>query len=75
MGLIALGLAESVSAPALILHAIGLTLVTGRVLHAYGMSQSPQIMPLRVSGILLTITAIGAGSLAAAVISFQRLVA
>ena len=38
MGLIALGLAESVSAPALILHAIGLTLVTGRVLHAYGMS-------------------------------------
>ena len=63
MGLIALGLAESVSAPALILHAIGLTLVTGRVLHAYGMFQSPRI------------TAIGAGSLAAAMISFQRLVA
>ena len=75
MGLIALGLAESVSAPALILHAIGLTLVAGRVLHAYGMSQSPQIMPLRVSGIILTITAIGAGSLAATVNSFQRLVA
>ena len=75
MGLIALGLAESVSAPALILHAIGLTIAIGRVLHAYGTSQSPQIMPLRVSGIILTITAIGAGSLAAAVISFQRLVA
>ncbi len=63
MGLIALGLAESVSAPALVLHAIGLTIVIDRVLHAYGMSQTPQIMPL------------GAGSLAAAMISCQRLVA
>ena len=75
MGLITLGLAESVSAPALILHAIGLTIVIDRALHAYGISETPQIMPLRVSGIILKITAIGAGSLAAAVISFQRLVA
>jgi uncharacterized protein len=75
MGLLALALTESLAAPALILHAIGLTLVTGRVLHAYGMSQSPQIMPLRVGGMVLTLTAIGTASLAAAILSVQRFVA
>ena len=75
MGLIALALAESLAAPSLWLHAIGVTLVAGRALHAYGMSQSPQLMPLRVGGMVLTFTAIAAGSFAAAILSVQRLVA
>ena len=75
MGLLALALAESLATPILLLHAIGVTLVAGRVLHAYGMSQSPQLMPLRVGGMVLTFTAIAAGSLAAAFFAIQRLVA
>ncbi len=75
MGLVALALTESLAAPALILHAIGLILVTGRILHANGMSQSPQLMPLRVDGMVLTLTAIGTASLAAAILSVQRFVA
>lgn len=75
IALLAMALAESLAAPALILHVIGVTLVTGRVLHAFGMSQSPQIMPLRVGGMVLTLTAIGIASLAAAILSVQRLLA
>ncbi len=70
-----MALAESFAAPALILNVIGVTLMTGRVLHAFGMSQSPQIMPLRVGGMVLTLTAIGIASLAAIILSVQRLLA
>ena len=55
IGLIVLGLAESINASVFALHAIGLSLVIGRALHAYGMSQTPQILSLRVSGMVLTI--------------------
>ncbi len=72
-GLLAMTLAESLAAPGLLLHAIGLTLVAGSTLRAYGISQSPQVMPLRVGGMVLTFTAIGAASLVAAFLSIQRL--
>ena len=74
-GLLSTALAESLAAPGLLLHAIGLTLMAGRTLHAYGMSQSPQVMPLRLGGMVLTFRAIGAASLVAAFLSIQRLAA
>ncbi len=66
LGLVVLGLAESVAVPVVMLHVLGSALVTGRLMHAIGMSQSPQIMPLRVGGMVLTTLAIAATALAAA---------
>lgn len=67
--LILLGLAESLKAPALALHGIGLALVVGRIVHAYGLSQTPHVMRARVAGMMLTITAIGAGAALCAVLA------
>jgi hypothetical protein len=63
-GLILLGLAESLAAPALLLHALGLTLLSGRVVHAYGLSQTPHVLKARVAGMMLTITALNVAALA-----------
>ena len=56
LGIVLLLLAELQGAPALALHLLGLSLVAGRVLHAYGFSARPPIMMLRVVGMLLTLT-------------------
>ena len=37
------------------LHPIGGLLLAGRVLHGYGFSASPPIMPLRQAGMLMTL--------------------
>jgi uncharacterized membrane protein YecN with MAPEG domain len=52
-------LAESLRAPSIILHLLGLALVAARVIHAYGLSQTPHILRLRALGIMLTFTVIG----------------
>lgn len=72
-GLLLLALAESLAAAPAILHGIAVALVAGRIAHALGMSARPQIMPLRVMGMVLTLTSILAASLAAAAIAVQRL--
>ena len=56
--LLLLGLAESLKAPHALLHFAGLTLLTGRVVHAYGLSQTPHILRLQVTGMMLTFAAI-----------------
>lgn len=62
IGILLIGLLESLHAPALALHALGGALVLGRVLHAYGISRSPQLMPARVGGMILTLTMLGAAA-------------
>jgi uncharacterized protein len=62
--LVLLGLAESQRAPSLLLYAVGGCLLLGRYLHAYGMSQSPDILPLRVTGMLLTFASVAIGAVA-----------
>lgn len=52
--LILIGLLESLKAPGLMLHILGTTLLVGRVLHAYALSQTPHILPVRVLGMALT---------------------
>jgi uncharacterized membrane protein YecN with MAPEG domain len=52
-------LAESLKAPSLVLHLLGLTLVEARIVHAYGLSQTPHIQRLRVLGMTLTFGVIG----------------
>ena len=58
LALVLLASAESLKAPALVLHALGLGLVAGRYIHAYGLSQRPHNFRLRVLGMWLTLIAI-----------------
>ena len=58
LALVLLALAESLKTPSLMLHAVGLALLVGRIIHAIGLSQTPHIMPLRVGGMVLTFAAI-----------------
>ena len=48
--LLLMALAESLAPPHHLMHLVGLTLVAGRLLHAYGLSQTPQILRYRVLG-------------------------
>ncbi|MEH6740344.1 MAG: MAPEG family protein [Sulfitobacter sp.] len=45
---------ELQGAPAVAIHAMGATLLVGRLCHAVGMSLSPQVFPLRQAGMVLT---------------------
>lgn len=71
LALVLMALAESQRLGALWLHAIGGLLLVGRVVHAYGLSQSPHIMPLRVGGMVMTFTAILGGAAACLVFALQ----
>jgi uncharacterized protein len=62
IGLILIGLAESLAVPALILHLLGLGLVAGRIVHAYGVLQEPEDFRFRVAGMALTFTTIAAAA-------------
>jgi hypothetical protein len=57
--LVLLALAESVATPAAMLHGAGAAIVAGRTIHAWGVSRSPETLALRVTGMVLTFTAIG----------------
>ncbi|MCA0928968.1 MAPEG family protein [Ruegeria profundi] len=56
--LLLIAMAELQNAGGLLLNLLGLTLLAGRVFHAYGFSRTPQIVILRRMGMLLTFTAI-----------------
>lgn len=62
LSLVLMGLAESLRAPAVGIAAIGLVLLIGRLIHAWGLSQSPHNVRLRVGGMVLTFTALGAAA-------------
>jgi uncharacterized protein len=54
-----LALAESLQAPALLLHLCGASLLAGRLSHAYGVSQQPENLRFRVTGMAVTFTVLG----------------
>jgi len=54
----------------LVLNLLGLALLTGRLLHAYGFGRSPQIVILRQVGMLLTFTTILVAAIANLVMAF-----
>jgi uncharacterized membrane protein YecN with MAPEG domain len=56
LALILLALAESLSTPGWLLHVLGMTLLLGRIVHAFGVSQANEQFAFRVSGVALTIT-------------------
>ena len=59
LALILLALAESMKAPSVVLHALGLALVAGRTIHAYALSHNPHVLHLRVLGMWMTLATIG----------------
>lgn len=61
--LILFGLAEQLAAPRPFLHTIGAAFLAGRLLHAYGLSQTPQVLPMRVAGMVLSLLGIGAAAI------------
>ncbi len=56
--LLLIAMLELQGAGGLLLNLLGLTLLAGRLLHAYGFGRSPQIVILRQIGMVLTFTAI-----------------
>ena len=62
LALVLLGLAESLKTDPRLLHAIGAALLIGRICHAIGLSPQPSILPLRVSGMVLTFIALLMGA-------------
>jgi len=64
IALILILLIELQGGGALLLHALGLSLLVGRAAHAYGVSKHPQVMPLRFWGMILTFLSLGLGALA-----------
>jgi uncharacterized protein len=63
-GLVLLGLLEGMGLPAWGVHALGTTLLAGRVLHAYGISREPEVFRCRVTGTALTLTVFGVAAAA-----------
>ncbi|HKZ97257.1 MAG TPA: MAPEG family protein [Hyphomicrobiaceae bacterium] len=57
--LLLIALAESLKAPHAFLHLLGLVLLAARLIHAYGLSQTPHILRLRMLGVTLTFGVIG----------------
>jgi uncharacterized membrane protein YecN with MAPEG domain len=56
--LLLIALAESLKAPSVVLHLLCLVLIAGRLVHAYGLSQTPQVLRFRVLGMWLTFAVI-----------------
>jgi len=56
IGLVMLVMVELSGAPAIAVHLAGGMLLLGRLAHAYGFSSTPQKMPLRVGGMVLTLS-------------------
>lgn len=63
--LILLGLAEACGSGVVFLHGIGISLTVGRLLHAWGLTRSPNESFGRAAGIILTWFALAAGAIRA----------
>ena len=63
MALILMALAENLQTTPLLVHLMGMALLCGRVLHAYGVSQDKENFNLRFIGMNLTFAAIALGSI------------
>lgn len=59
LALVLMGLAESLATAPLLLHALGATLVAGRLSHAYGVSKAKETLAFRVAGMAMTFATIG----------------
>jgi len=73
--LLLMAMAESMTAPRPLIHLAGLILIAGRLIHAYGLSQTPHILRYRVWGMILTFTALSLSALLCLLLSGLFLIA
>lgn len=73
--LLLMALAESMTPPRPLLHLVGVVLICARLIHAYGLSQTPHILRYRVLGMTLTFAALGIAALLCLSMSVVFLVA
>lgn len=73
LALLLIGLAETLAAAPVTLHAAGSALVAGRLIHAYGFGRDPQIMALRALGMVLTFASIVTGAVTCLMLSVPRM--
>jgi len=64
LALLALAVAELTGVSASVLHAAGVSLTVGRLLHAYYFLQAERILKLRVAGMMLTFFSLWSSSIA-----------
>jgi uncharacterized membrane protein YecN with MAPEG domain len=64
LGLLLVVFVETGGAPAWLVHALGSLLVVGRLVHAVGISRTPEDFRLRVFGMSLTFTVLVASAVA-----------
>lgn len=69
--LLLLALAEMTGAPALLLHAVGIALLVGRAIHAFGIRQEPEPVIFRMIGMGLTLAALSGAIAGAALGAFS----
>lgn len=60
--LLLMALAELQSTSIYLIHAMGIALIVGRLLHAHGMAEGDRNLPFRVAGMLLTMLCLFAGA-------------
>ena len=72
LALVLMALAESLGAWAWLLHVLGIALVAGRSLHAYGVSQVKEVLRYRQMGMALTFGVLISGALACLVLSVTQ---
>ena len=63
LALVLMALMDLQSQPLWIVHVTGLLLLSGRLFHAYGVSQDPETIRLRVMGMTLTLMSLVTGAL------------
>jgi len=73
--LLLMAIGESMTAPRPLIHVAGLILIAGRLMHAYGLSQTPHILRFRVGGMILTFTALSLSAIICLSLSLPFLVA
>lgn len=70
IGLVLLAALEFVQAPVWHMHLTGMTLLVGRLLHAYGLPQKPVNFG-RFAGMILTLTSLAFGSVGVMLFTFM----
>jgi uncharacterized protein len=71
--LVLMGLAEGLHASSATLWAAGVCLILGRLVHAIGMGREPNIFPLRVAGVLLTVASMVIAAVASLIAAVAQL--
>lgn len=71
LGLILLAVAEQSKSSLYLLHTIGMLLLAGRLLHAYGLSQTPTNRACRGLGMVATFTSLAIGAVTCLMIGLR----